>query len=72
MTRTLLLCKGIFDGYETVREWGCLPHGVEDGSILHDTEQLVRSCHVVSDGAFAVSEKCIRSPDIADHQVVET
>lgn len=51
---------------------GFLPHGVEDGSVLHDAEQLVRSRHVVSDGAFAVSEKCIRSPDLADHQVVET
>lgn len=61
----------VYDGREceTTRR---SPHGVQDGSVLHDAEQLVRSRHVVSDGAFAVSEERIRSPDLADHQVVET
>lgn len=48
-----------------------LPHGVEDCSVLHDAEQLVGSGHVVRDGPLAVSEKSVRRPDLADHQVVE-
>lgn len=49
----------------------CLPHGVEDGSVLHDAEQLVGGGHVVRNRPLAVAEKCVRRPDLADHQVVE-
>lgn len=48
-----------------------LPHGVEDGSVLHDAEQLVRRGHVVRDGPLAVPEEGVGRPDIADHHVVE-
>jgi len=47
------------------------PHGVEDGSVLHDAEQLVGGGHVVSDRPLAVPEEGVRRPDLADHQVVE-
>lgn len=49
----------------------CLPHGVEDGSILHNTEQLVGRGHVVRYGPLPVAEEGVRGPDLADHQVVE-
>lgn len=49
----------------------CLPHGVEDGSVLHDAEQLVGGGHVVRNRPLAIPEKGVRSPDLADHQVVE-
>lgn len=49
----------------------CLPHGVEDGSILHNAEQLVGRGHVVRYGPFPVAEEGVRCPDLADHQVVE-
>lgn len=49
----------------------CLPHGVEDGSVLHDAEQLVGRGHVVRDGPLPVAEEGVRRPDLADHQVVE-
>lgn len=49
----------------------CLPHGVEDGSVLHDAEQLVGRGHVVRDGPLAIAEEGVRCPDLADHQVVE-
>lgn len=48
-----------------------LPHGVEDSSVLHDAEQLVRGGHVVRDRPLAIPEKGVRRPDLADHQVVE-
>lgn len=48
-----------------------LPHGVEDSSVLHDAEQLVGGSHVVRDRPLAIAEKCVRCPDLADHQVVE-
>lgn len=48
-----------------------LPHGVEDSSVLHDAEQLVGGGHVVRDRPLAIPEKCVRRPDLADHQVVE-
>lgn len=49
----------------------CLPHGVEDSSVLHDAEQLVGGGHVVRDRPLAIPEKGVRRPDLADHQVVE-
>lgn len=49
----------------------CLPHGVEDGTILHNAEQLVGRCHVVRNGPLPIAEKSVRCPDLADHQVVE-
>lgn len=49
----------------------CLPHGVEDGSILHNAEQLVGRGHVVRDGPLPVAEESVGCPDLADHQVVE-
>lgn len=47
------------------------PHGVEDGPILHDTEQFVRSRHVVRNGPLWVSEERVRDPDLFYHAVVE-
>lgn len=47
------------------------PHGVEDGPILHDTEQFVRSRHVVRNGPLWVSEERVRDPDLFHHAVVE-
>ena len=44
-----------------------LPHGVEDSSVLHDTEQLVGGGHVVRDRPFAIPEKGVGCPDLADH-----
>lgn len=49
----------------------CVPHGVEDSSVLHDAEQLVGSGHVVGDGPLAIPEECVRRPDFTDHEVVE-
>lgn len=49
----------------------CLPHGVEDGSVLHDAEQLVGGGHVVRNRPLAIAEKGVWRPDLADHQVVE-
>lgn len=49
-----------------------LPHGVEDGSVLHDAEQLVGGGHVVRDRPLAVAEKRVWRPDLADHEVVES
>lgn len=48
-----------------------LPHGVEDSSVLHDAKQLVGGGHVVRDRPLAISEKGVRSPDLADHEVVQ-
>lgn len=49
----------------------CLPHGVEDGSILHNAEQLVGRGHVVRYGSLPIAEESVRCPDLADHQVIE-
>lgn len=49
----------------------CLPHGVEDGSVLHDAEQLVGGGHVVRNRPLAIAKEGVRRPDLADHQVVE-
>lgn len=45
----------------------CLPHGVEDSSVLHDAEQLVGGGHVVRDRPLAIPEKGVGRPDLADH-----
>lgn len=49
-----------------------LPHGVENGSILHYSEEFIRSCHIVSNWFFAIPKKSVRCPDFTDHQVIQT
>ena len=48
------------------------PHGVENGSVLHYSEEFIRCCHVVSNWFFAIPEKSVRCPDFTDHQVIQT
>lgn len=47
------------------------PHGVEDGAVLHDSEQFVRRGHVMRNGLLGVSEKSVRRPDLVHHAVVQ-
>jgi len=47
------------------------PHSIEQGSVLHDPQQLVGHGHVVGHRLFTIVEKGIRGPDFAGHQVVE-
>lgn len=48
-----------------------LPHGVEDGPVLHDAEQFVRRGHVVGDRLLRVAEESVWSPDLVHHAVVQ-
>lgn len=48
-----------------------VPHGVQNGSILHDAEKLVGGRHVVSDRLLAVPEEGVRRPHFSHHQVVQ-
>lgn len=48
-----------------------VPHGVEDGAILHDAEKLVGGRHVVSHRSLPVPEEGVRRPHFGDHQVVQ-
>lgn len=47
------------------------PHSVEDGPVLHDTEQFVRRRHVVRNWPLWVSEERVWYPDLFHHAVVE-
>lgn len=57
--------------------WGSLegqpasPHGVQQGAIVHQAQQLVGGCHVVGNRFLPVVEKSVRSPDLAGQQVVQ-
>lgn len=48
-----------------------LPHGVQNGAILHDAEELVGGRHVVSDRLLAVPEEGVWCPHFGHHQVVQ-
>ena len=48
------------------------PHGVQQGAVLLDPQQLVGHGHVVRHGLLAVVEEGVGGPDLAGHQVVET
>lgn len=47
------------------------PHGVEQGAVVLQPQQLVGRGHVVGNGFLPVVEECVRSPDFAGKQVVE-
>lgn len=55
----------------SVSECAALPHGVQNGAVLHDAEELVWRRHVVSDRLLAVSEEGVWRPNLGHHQVVE-
>lgn len=48
----------------------CVPHGVEDGSVLHDPEESVRRRHVVSHRSLPVPEERVGGPDFGHHEVI--
>jgi len=48
-----------------------VPHGVQDGAVLHDAEEPVGGRHVVSHGLLAVPEEGVRRPHFGHHQVVQ-
>lgn len=48
-----------------------LPHGVQEGAIVHQAQQLVGCCHVMGDRFLPVVEEGIRSPDLTGQQVVQ-
>lgn len=54
-----------------MRECAALPHGVQDGAVLHDAEELVGRRHVVGHGLLAVPEEGVWCPHLGHHQVVE-
>lgn len=47
-----------------------VPHGVEDGSVLHDPEESVGRRHVVSHGSFPVPEECVGGPNFGHHKII--
>lgn len=47
------------------------PHGIEQGSILHDPQQLVGHGHIVGHRLLAVVEEGVWGPDLTGHQVVK-
>ncbi len=47
-----------------------VPHSVQDGAVLHDSEESVGCRHVVSHRSFAVPEERVRGPDFGHHQVI--
>lgn len=48
-----------------------LPHGVQEGAVVHQAQQLVGCCHVMSNRFLPVVEEGIRSPDLTGQQVVQ-
>lgn len=48
-----------------------VPHGVENGSILHDAEEFVGRRHVMSHGLLSIPEESVRCPNFGNHQVVQ-
>lgn len=50
----------------------CLPHGVQQGAVILDPQQFVGHGHVVRDRFLPVVKKCVWSPDLTGHQVVQT
>lgn len=48
-----------------------VPHGVQDGAVLHDAEQLVGGRHVVGHRLLAVPEEGVWCPHFGHHQVVQ-
>lgn len=49
-----------------------VPHSVQDGAVLHDSEESIGRSHVVSHGSFAIPEERVRGPDFGHHQVIQT
>lgn len=49
----------------------CVPHSVEDGPVLHDSEESVGCRHVVSHGSFPVPEEGVGGPDFGHHEIIE-
>lgn len=47
-----------------------VPHSVQDGAILHDSEESIGRSHVVSHGSFAIPEERVRGPDFGHHQII--
>lgn len=47
------------------------PHGVQEGAIVHQAQQLVGGGHVVGNRFLPVVEKSVRSPDLTGQQVVQ-
>lgn len=50
--------------------WLSLPHGIQQGAILCDTQEFIRHGHVVGHRLLSIVEKCIWSPDFTCHEVV--
>lgn len=48
-----------------------LPHGVQEGAVVHQAQQLVGCCHVVGNRFFPVVEEGVRGPDLTGQQVVQ-
>lgn len=53
------------------QRWESLPHGVEQGAVVFQPQELVRRRHVVCDGFLPVEEEGVRSPDVAGQEIIQ-
>ena len=58
--------------HDTLDEPGTLwPHRVEEGSIVHQSEQLVRCGHVMGHWFLAIVEEGVRGPDLTSQEIIQ-
>lgn len=47
------------------------PHRVQKCAVVDESQEFVRSCHVVGYRFLSVVEKSVRSPDLTGQEVVQ-